>query len=69
MITEPDLPERGPHWPGAWPRTATARRWAVDAAIALAVTAAQVGGVYAWHRHGDAAGPVVYLASAVGGVS
>ena len=50
-------------------RSESARRWAVDTAIALAVTAAQVGGVYAWHRHGDVAGPAVYLASAAGGVS
>jgi signal transduction histidine kinase len=46
-----------------------ARRWAVDIAIALAVTAAQLGGVYAWHRHGAAAGPAIYLASAAGGLA
>jgi len=48
-----------------------ARRWAVDTAIALTVTAAQLGGAYAsasWHQH-SAAGPVVYIVSAVGGAS
>jgi signal transduction histidine kinase len=46
-----------------------ARRWAVDTAIALAVTAAQLAGAYGWHRHGAAAGPAIYIASAVGGMS
>jgi signal transduction histidine kinase len=50
-------------------RSEPARRWAVDTAIAVAVTAAQVGGVYTWHRHGVPAGPAAYLASAAGGVS
>jgi signal transduction histidine kinase len=50
-------------------RSGPARRWAVDTAIALAVTAAQLGGAYAWHRHAVAAGPTVYIASAVGGMS
>lgn len=52
----------------------SARRWAVDTAIALAVTAAQLGGAYgsaSWHQHQHAAGagPVVYIVSAVGGAS
>jgi signal transduction histidine kinase len=50
-------------------RSGPARRWAVDTAIALAVTAAQLGGAYAWHRHAAAAGPALYVASAVGGMS
>ena len=50
-------------------RSEPARHWAVDIAIALAVTAAQVGGAYGWHRHGAAAGPVIYITSVVGGVA
>ena len=41
--TRAEKPGRGPHGTGAGP----ARRWAVDAAIAVAVTAAQIGGTYA----------------------
>jgi signal transduction histidine kinase len=50
-------------------RSESARRWAVDTAITLAVTAAQLGGAYGWHRHGADPGPVIYIASAVGGVA
>jgi signal transduction histidine kinase len=50
-------------------RSAPAQRWAVDIAIALAVTAAQLGGAYAWHQHAAAAEPALYIASAVGGMS
>lgn len=49
-------------------RSDPARRWAVDTAIALTVTAAQLAGAYAWHRHA-AAGPAVYIASTAGGMS
>ena len=49
-----------------------ARRWAVDAVIAVAVTAAVVGGTYGastWHPHEAPAGPATYVAVAVGGLS
>ena len=49
-----------------------ARRWAVDAAIAVAVTAVVVGGTYgasSWHPHEAPAGPATYVALAVGGLS
>jgi signal transduction histidine kinase len=72
-MTRPDLSERGP---GALARSATARRWAVDAAIAAVVTAAQVGGALAtWHHDGGAAhdgspaSPLAYVLLAVGGAS
>ena len=54
-MTRLDLSERGP---GALARGATARRWAVDAAIAAVVTAAQVGALASWHRGRSAAGPL-----------
>ena len=50
-------------------RSDPARRWAVDTVIALAVTAAQVGGAYGWHHHGADAGAATYIASAAAGVS
>jgi signal transduction histidine kinase len=53
-------------------RPGPARRWALDAAIAVAVTAAVVGGTYgssSWHPHAAAAGPATYAALAVGGLS
>ena len=72
-MTRPDLSEREP---GALARSATARRWAVDAAIAAVVTAAQVGGALAtWHHDGGtahdggAARPLAYVLLAVGGAS
>jgi signal transduction histidine kinase len=49
-----------------------ARRWAVDAAIAAAVTAAQVGGTYAgqrWQPGQGPAGSLAYVLLAVGGVA
>jgi signal transduction histidine kinase len=49
-----------------------ARRWAVDAAIAAAVTAAQVGGTYAGQRWQPGQGPVsplAYVLLAVGGMA
>jgi signal transduction histidine kinase len=54
------------HWSGP------ARRWAVDAAIAAAVTAAAVGGTYgagSSHPHAASPGPATYVALAVGGLS
>ncbi len=71
-MTEPDLPARAPTGPGRRPRAAAARRWAVDVTIAAAVTAAQVGGTYAWAsgnpRHGTVA-TATYVMLAVGGAS
>lgn len=59
--------------PDALARGAAARRWAVDAAIAAVVTAAQVGGTLAggsWHQgRGAAPGPLAYVLLAVGGAS
>ncbi len=49
-----------------------ARRWAVDAAIAAAVTAVQVGGTYAgsrWHQSQGAVSPLAYLPLAAGGAA
>jgi signal transduction histidine kinase len=66
-MTRPDLSERGP---GALARGATARRWAVDAAIAAVVTAAQVSGALAsWHHGRSVTGPLPYVLLAVGGAS
>jgi signal transduction histidine kinase len=65
-MTRLDLSERGP---GALTRSATARRWAVDAAIAVAVTAAQVGALGSWHHGRSAAAPLAYVLLAVGGAS
>ena len=71
-MTRPDLSEREP---GALARNATARRWAVDAAIAAVVTAAQVGGALTtWHHdggtaHDGGAGPLACVLLAVGGAS
>ena len=84
-MSEPDLPVRRPrgpeaqlepgarpHGPGPGPRAIAARRWAVDVAIAAAVTAAQVGGSYAagsWHPGHDSATALAYVLLAVGGAS
>jgi signal transduction histidine kinase len=51
--------------------TVVARRWTVDAAIAAAVTAAQVGGTYAgqrWQPGQAPVSPLAYVLLAVGGV-
>jgi signal transduction histidine kinase len=56
-----------PHW---W--SGTARRWAVDAVLAAAVTAFDVGSTYgaaSWHPHAAPPGPATYVALAVGGLS
>ena len=65
-MTRPDLSERAP---AALARGATARRWAVDAAIAAVVTAAQVGALASWHHGRSTAGPLAYVLLAVGGAS
>jgi len=68
-MSEPDLADRQPHWPG------TVRDWAVDAAIAAVVIAAEVGGSGAagsWHYHHDhqtAPGILAYLLLAAGGLA
>jgi signal transduction histidine kinase len=64
--------ERGPDGSGVWPRTGAARRWAVDVAIAVVVTAVQVGGTYAgarWQPGHGSVSPLGYVLLAVGGVS
>jgi signal transduction histidine kinase len=63
---------RGPDGTGAWPRTGAARRWAVDAAIAVAVTAVQVGATYgssSWHRGQGHAGIAAYVLLVVAGAA
>jgi signal transduction histidine kinase len=68
-MSEPDLADRQPHWP----RTAAA--WAVDAALAAVVIAAEVGGSRAagsWHHehyHQTAPGVAAYLLLAAGGLA
>ena len=65
MTTTPDRPEPAP-------RSRAARRWALDAAIAVAVTAVQLGGTYAdSSRHGGAGqvGTLSYVLLAVGGAA
>ena len=71
-MTEPDLPADLPHQPGLPPRGAAARRWATDAAIAVAVIAIEVGGTFAsahWHHGHATAGVGTYLLLAAGGAS
>jgi signal transduction histidine kinase len=72
-MTKPDLPADLPRQPGLHPRDAAARRWATDAAIAVAVIAIEVGGTFAsagWHHgHHATAGVATYLLLAAGGVS
>lgn len=71
-MTEPQLPERAPGRPGVVPRGMTAWRWAVDAAIAAAVIAAQVGGSYAAVNRHPGHPPVsalAYVLLVVGGAS
>jgi signal transduction histidine kinase len=73
-MTEHDLPAGWPHEPGLLPRSAAARRWAADVAIAVAVIAIEVGATFAsagWH-HGHGASPAgvtTYLLLVVGGAS
>ena len=69
-MTRPDLRADLSRRLGLRPRGAAARRWAVDAAIAGAVIAIQLGGTYVsagWH--GGHAGIAAYLLQAVGGAA
>src|SRR5580704_19717634 len=71
-MTKPDRFADVPHQPGLPLRSAAARRWATDAAIAVAVIAIQVGGTFAsagWHHGQATAGVAAYLLLAVGGAS
>jgi signal transduction histidine kinase len=71
-MTEPDLSPNPPERAGLRPRGAAARRWAADAAIAVAVIAIQVGGTYASagrHPGHPTAGIAAYLLLAVGGAA
>ena len=71
-MTRPHLPANLLDGFGLRPRSAAARRWAIDAAIAAAVTAAQVGGAYAAasrHSGHGAVGVATYLLLAAGGAS
>jgi signal transduction histidine kinase len=72
VMTKPDLAGQRPRGPGAAPRAAAAWRWAVDLVIAVAVTAAQVGGAYAaasWNTHRGPTTTAAYVLLAVGGAS
>ena len=71
-MTKPDRRSDVPHQPGLAPRSAAARRWATDAAIAVAVIAIQVGGTFAsagWHHGQATAGVATYALLAIGGAS
>jgi signal transduction histidine kinase len=73
MTTTADRPGSGAaRRTGAARRRATARRWAVDAAIAAAVTAAQLGATYAdssGHHGAGRAGTLSYVLLTVGGAA
>src|SRR5579864_5657943 len=77
-MIQPDLPERGPRGPAAGPPpplgrgAAPPRRWALDAALAAGVIAAEIGGSYAatsWHHKHTAPGILAYVLLGVGGAS
>ena len=71
-MNKSDLPELRSHGPGGNLRATAARRWALDAAIAAAVTAAQVGGSYATlprHPGHPAATTLAYVLLTIGGVA
>jgi signal transduction histidine kinase len=71
-MTKPDLPADLPHQPGLLPRGPAVRRWATDAAIAVAVIAISAGGTFAsagWHHGQATAGVTTYLLLAVAGAS
>jgi signal transduction histidine kinase len=71
-MNELDLPGHRSRGRGGSPRGTAAWRWAVDAAIAVAVTAAQVGGNYAAAPRHPGHPPVTtlaYVLLAVGGAS
>jgi signal transduction histidine kinase len=74
VMTDPGLPAGAAVRPGVSPRATAARRWAVDVAIAVIVTAVQVGVTHAsvsWESHGGhpAPGILTYVLLAVGGAS
>ena len=68
-MSEPDLADRPPHWPG------TVRDWAVDAGLAAVVIAAEVGGsgaagTWGHHlQHHTAPGILAYLLLTAGGLA
>ncbi len=69
-MTRADWPEHRP--PAAVPRAWAGRRWAVDAAIAAAVIAVQLGAAHAgasWRHDQARAGTLAYVLLAVGGAS
>jgi signal transduction histidine kinase len=71
-MTERDLTADQSHRPGLRPRGAAARRWAVDAAIAVVVIVIQVGGTYGYagrHPGHATAGITAYLLLAIGGAA
>ena len=71
-MTTPDPSADLPHQPGLLRRGTAARRWAIDVAIAVAVTAIEVGGTFAsahWHQGHATAGVGTYLLLAVGGAA
>ena len=51
-MSDSDLREQDPDLPGPRPRAASVTRWSVDGAVAVVVTAAQVGANYAVPPHG-----------------
>jgi len=70
-MNEPDLAGQRPRGAGPGPRAAAGWLWAVDVAIALVVTAVQLGGSSAasnWHT-GHGASALAYVLLAVGGLS
>src|ERR1022692_235605 len=72
VMNEPGLPERRFRGPGGRPGASAAWRWAVDAAVALGVTAGQVGGSYAAtsrHPGHPPAATLAYVLLTVGGAS
>ncbi len=71
-MIQPDLPERVRLPPPLMRSAAAARRWALDAALAAAVIAAEIGGSYAatsWHHKHTAPGILAYVLLGVGGAS
>jgi signal transduction histidine kinase len=72
VMTTADWPEHGPHERSAVPRTEARRRWVIDAAIAAAVIAVQLGATYAsasWQGGQARAGILAYILLAIGGAS
>ena len=72
VMTRAHQSEHGSQDRGTVPRGGTGRRWAVDAAIAAAVIAAQVGATYAsasWGHDQTRAGTLAYVLLALGGAA